>query len=222
MSKTQRYKDFTEWFHCFSYHYQNPPLDLGLDKDKTTIIEVWCGSGAYTKLLAERDPKGQYIGVDSKSDRMSFGNKYCIDHNIKNVRWVYSQVDHLRSFIPEKSIDHIWITFPDPRPTRDRQKLTSPKYQIIYWSLLKPWWILHLKTDDLRFFEYTQHSLTKWWRIISSLREDIYHATHNQPWEYKEIFDPVISIQTYYETQWLQQGRVIYYLSASFNEVKAL
>lgn len=212
MTKTKRYQHFLEAPRCFSYHYQEPPLNLGLDTSKPIIIEVGCGSWAYTKTLAEHDPNGQYIGVDSKSDRMSFGVEYCIKHHIDNTRRLRSQVDHLLQCIPLASVDHLRITFPDPRPTRDRQKLTSPKYQSIYRSLLRPWWTLHLKTDDELFFDYSLQALWSWWRKIITTEKDIYKDWSPIPWNQ---FDPIRWVQTYYEQQRLKKWRKIHYLSAS-------
>lgn len=207
MSKTDRYAEFTTLPNTYTYRYKDSELDMELDTNKPIIVELGCGSGAYTRELATMHPEHQYIGVDMKSDRLHFGAKYCIEHGISNTKRLCASVDHICNCFPQKSISEMRITFPDPRPTRDRQKLTSPKYQTIYRTLIKPWWTIHLKTDDKAFWDYSIKALINWWWIIRMCIEDIYNQTQQKlP---KELL-----IQTYYETQWLMDWRKIYYLQA--------
>ena len=137
MSKTHRYAEFSALPNTYSYAYKDPYLDIGLSPDKPIVVELGCGSGAYTRRLATTHPHSQYVGIDMKSDRLHFGAKYCAEHGITNAKRLCSSVDHIDNCFAHESIDEIRITFPDPRPTRDRQKLTSPKYQTIYNALMK-------------------------------------------------------------------------------------
>ncbi|MFA7284614.1 MAG: tRNA (guanosine(46)-N7)-methyltransferase TrmB [Candidatus Absconditabacterales bacterium] len=205
MPKTHRYAEFTTLPNTYTYSYKDPALDMGLDLDRPIIAELGCGSGIYTRELATIHPQYQYIGIDMKSDRLHFGAKYCAAHGITNTKRLCASVDHISSCFPEQSISEIWITFPDPRPTRDRQKLTSPKYQAIYHALMKPGGVIHLKTDDKAFWDYSMKSLVDGGWIIRMYIEDIYKQTQ------KKLPEELL-IQTYYEAQRLTQGRKIYYL----------
>lgn len=208
MPKTARYLRFQELANCYQYQYKDPQLDLGLEKDKKIILELGCWSWMYTIELAKQNPNIQYIGVDSKSDRLCFGAQYCVENNITNTKRLRAQVDHINNCFPDKSIDEIWITFPDPRPWRDRQKLTSPKFQTIYKKLLQDWWIIHLKTDDLSFFEYSLEALKEWWFTLLETIKDIYQDEKSL-----ELY-PTLAIKTYYEELRLKEGRKVYYLQA--------
>lgn len=205
MSKTSRYKEFQLYPHCYTYKYQDLDLDLGFDQAKKLVLELGCGSGKYALELAKLYPDVQFLWVDSKSDRLHFGAKRSTEQNIKNTKRLWASVDHILPCVPAQSVDEIWITFPDPRPGRDRQKLTSPKYQTIYKSLLKSGWIIHVKTDDKVFFYYSVEKLREWWFQIIQIIEDIYNQ--------KDIeLTPELKIKTFYEQQWLDMGRKVYYL----------
>lgn len=212
MSKSNRYDEFKVLPNCYRYAYGDPDLNLGLEVHQSVVLELGCGSGAYTIELAKRYPEKQFIGVDIKSDRLHFGAKRSLEEKVFNTKRLSSQVDHIDHCLTAWSIDEIWITFPDPRPWRDRQKLTSPKFQIIYKYLLKPGWVIHIKTDDKPFFDYTMKAMSSWWFDIVRTLEDIYWERVWVPWN--NILPPTdaIFIQTYYEKQRLKEGRKIYYL----------
>jgi tRNA (guanine-N7-)-methyltransferase len=207
MSKTSRYTEFKQFPNSYIYGYQDPDLDLDLDLSKPVIVEMGCGSGRYTIELAKQFPGKQFVWVDIKSDRLHFGALYCNEHAITNTKRLWASVDHTEHCFPKASIDEIWITFPDPWPGRDRQKLTSPKYQTIYKSLLKPEWLIHLKTDDKKFFDYSIQTLQEWWFEIIRKSEDIYNNKK------QEVGDqgPEFLTQTYYEQERLKEWREIYY-----------
>jgi len=212
MPKIPRYQRFSSYQNCYEYHYQE--MDRDITKTDTSyskiILELWCGSGAYVRELAKQHPENLYIGVDSKSDRLCFGADYCKEHHIDNTKWLRSQVDHLSHCFSKASIDEIRITFPDPRPTRNRQKLTSLKFQTIYKSIIKPDGILHVKTDDKDFFEYSKQILVEGWMIIWECYENIYAI--DGLIEKK----PELWIITYYESIRLEQWRTVYYLNSSY------
>jgi len=212
MPKTTRYQRFFTYQNCYEYHYQEIDRDIiETEKYSKVILELWCGSGAYVRELARQHPENLYIGVDSKSDRLCFGADYCKEHNIDNTKRLRSQIDHLSHCFSKASIDEIWITFPDPRPTRDRQKLSSPKFQLIYKSLLKPNGIIHLKTDDKDFFEYSKKALHEGWMIIWDYFENVYAID----WLIEK--KPELWIITYYESIRLEQWRHVYYLNAYYD-----
>lgn len=212
MAKTQRYLRFSEYDNCYTYHYNDSDICLiEVWKYNKVILELGCGSWTYVRELAKQNPQNLYIWVDSKSDRLCFGADYCKLHNISNTKRLRSQIDHLIHCFPKASIDEIRITFPDPRPARDRQKLTSPKFQTIYQSLLKNNWILHLKTDDKDFFDYSKKALFDGWMIIWGCYEDIYSID----WLLQK--KPDLSIVTYYESVWLAEWRKVYYLNSHYD-----
>lgn len=202
MWKLERYKLFLELPNCFVCSYQDKQVDIWIDSRKI-ILELGCGSGSYAIELAKLNPNTLVIWVDMRSDRLCFGAKKSIEQDIKNIKFVWAQVDHIERFIPANSVDEIWITFPDPWPTRDRQKLTSPKYINIYKNILKKWSIIHIKTDDKWFFDYSINTLQENDFKLREKIRDIYNQS---------AINDVLNIKTYYESKWLKEGRKIGYI----------
>lgn len=209
MSKTKRYERFMSIPWCFSYHYGEKPLDIIKTPYSPLIVELWCGSGAYTLSLARRYPDYCIIWVDKKSDRLCFWADIWIKEGLNTISWLRTQVDHLGYCLPPTSVDECRITFPDPRPTRDRQKLTSPKYQTILYPLLKSNGLVHLKTDDKDFFEYSLSTMDPAFFECTVCIFDIYDR-QNRSTANPSLQD-LLSIRTYYEQQRLDQWRKVYY-----------
>ncbi len=58
-----------------------------------------------------------------------------------NVAFLRIQIESLLDYFAPGGIDEIWITFPDPQPqlSREKKRLTSPRFLEMYKVLLKPW-----------------------------------------------------------------------------------
>jgi tRNA (guanine-N7-)-methyltransferase len=60
-------------------------------------------------------------------------------------------------------VDEIWITFPDPQPqlSREKKRLTSPRFLDKYRVLLKPGGCVNLKTDNDGLHAYTAEKIAE-------------------------------------------------------------
>ncbi|RME19238.1 MAG: tRNA (guanosine(46)-N7)-methyltransferase TrmB, partial [Bacteroidetes bacterium] len=170
------------------------------------IIEIGCGRGEYTVGLAEKYPNKNFIGIDYKSNRMWTGAKHALDNNLQNVAFIRTKVEFLNKVFAQNEIDEIWITFPDPQvqKSREKKRLTHPRFLELYRKFLKPEGIIHLKTDNDVFFTYTLETLEKFkiQPIIYSF--DVYHDNRIE-------LDEIKSIQTYYEKLFTEKGHRIKY-----------
>ncbi len=174
------------------------------------IVELGCGKGEYSVGLAERFPENNYIGVDIKGARMWRGSKTAIEKNLKNVGFLRTRIDLIRSFFGEGEVSEIWITFPDPQPYRIRRRLSSAKFLNLYKPFLRKDGIVHLKTDSSFLYEYTLE-IVKYNNLeIFCATNDLYHS---------DIVDPILAIRTYYESQFLAQNKTIKYLKFSLSKV---
>ena len=72
-----------------------------------------------------------------------------------------------------------------------------------YRKFLQPDGIIHLKTDSNFMFTYTKYMVEKNKLPVLFVTEDLYHSG---------LADDILSIQTYYEQQWLDRGLNIKYL----------
>jgi tRNA (guanine-N7-)-methyltransferase len=172
------------------------------------VLELGCGRGEYTVNLAEMFPQKNYIGIDFKGARLWRGSKTALEKSMQHVAFLRIEIERAEHFFGSKEVDEIWITFPDPHPqkSRERKRLTSPRFLMMYKKLLKKGGIVHLKTDNRELYEYTLEEIKKnnFTTIIST--PDLYSST----W-----YDEVLQIQTTYEHIFVKQGFKICYLKFS-------
>ncbi len=176
--------------------------------DHPIVLELGCGKGEYTVGLATRHPELNFIGIDLKGARLWRGCKSVVEQGIENAAFVRTRVDHLEKIFAPGEISQIWITFPDPQRGKERLRLTSPVFLEKYSRVLAPGGIIHLKTDDAPFYEYTLEVIEKFHHQTIWNTQDLYHA---------DIEDEVIHIQTFYEGKWLEMGKKICYLRFQLN-----
>lgn len=174
------------------------------------VLELGCGKGEYTTSLAMMYPEKNFIGIDIKGARMWRGARTAHDHGLKNVAFLRTRIEFIRSFFAAGEADEIWITFPDPQMKRRRAKkrLTSPLFLDAYRTFLSPSGIIHLKTDSKPLYDYTM-------KVISHNRLQVNVATDN-------LYDgdyagEILSIKTHYEKLFLQKGIPITYIQFMLN-----
>ncbi len=172
------------------------------------IVELGCGKGEYTVGLAGKYPHQNYIGMDKKGARLWRGAKTSFENKLPNVAFLRSFGEHLPLLFGEHEISEIWITFPEPQPRspKTKKRFTSPEYIERYRKILKPDGIVHLKTDDDFFWNYSLESVRNGGHQLLFATEDLY-ADPALP----EVAD-VVMVQTFYEQMWLEQGKKIKYL----------
>ena len=176
--------------------------------DNPVIIELGCGKGEYTVSLAERYPHNNYIGIDKKGARMWRGAKTTEQNNLPNVAFVRILAEQLKEIFSPEEVAEIWITFPEPQPNspRVKKRFTSPQFIERYRHILKPAGIIHLKTDNDVFFEYTLKVIEESGYELLFSTADLYSRPDDE-----EVKD-VIAVKTHYEKMWLEQGLKIKYL----------
>ena len=174
------------------------------------ILELACGKGEYSVNLAKKFPDKNFIGIDYKGNRLWVGAKMAIDDNLENVGFLRIQIQNILEYFEADEIDEIWLTFPDPQAQSplERQRLTNPTFLGKYKTVLKTGGIMHLKTDNDGFYDYTLEK-------ISELNIPALQQTTNVYRDYHS--DEILSIKTHYEKIYLQKGKNINYLKFQFN-----
>lgn len=163
-------------------------------------LELGCGKGEYTVALAKANPTRNYIGVDIKGARMWSGAREVTEQNIGNAAFLRAEIENIDKFFAPGEVDEIWITFPDPQMQKTRKRLTSTRFLQMYGKFLKPGGVINLKTDSPFLYEYTKRLAELNGFEILSITDDLYGSG---------MADPVSSIKTYYESQWLSRGKKI-------------
>jgi len=172
------------------------------------IIEVGCGKGEYTVDLSDKYPVRNFIGIDKKGARMWRGAKTSIEEQRKNVAFVRVRAENIGKVFGSAEVDEIWITFPEPQPNSPRhsKRFTSPQFIERYRQILKEGGIIHLKTDNDMFYNYTLDIIKEGGHELLYHNSDLYSNPGDA--EVKDVID----VQTHYEKIWLSQGLTIKYL----------
>ncbi len=167
------------------------------------VLELGCGKGEYTVGLAKMFPGMNFLGVDIKGARMWKGAKYATDNSISNAGFLRTRIELISSFFAPGEIDQIWLTFPDPQPRKTRKRLTSASFLNRYRGFMSSGGKLHLKTDSTELHNYTLSLLKANELPVEEATDDLYGRGGT---------DKILSIRTYYEQQFLNLGKPIYYL----------
>lgn len=174
--------------------------------DYPIVLELGCGKGEYTIGLARRNPNVNYIGIDIKGARFWRGAKTAIEEGMSNVYFVRTQIELVDQLFDTHEVSQIWITFPDPqiKYKRTKHRMTNEVFLERYKKILSTDGVVHLKTDSEFMHGYTLG-------LCHGKNLEVQYANHNV---YKNEGAPleVIEIQTFYEKQYLEQGKPITYM----------
>lgn len=183
------------------------------ENNNPVVLELGCGKGEYTVKLAQHFPEINFIGIDIKGSRMWKGATQARDLGLKNVGFLRTNIENLRMFFAEGEVNEIWLTFPDPQMKKTRKRLTATNFIETYRRITIPNGIIHLKSDSNFMYRYTEAMVAENQFEVIRQTDDLYQS---------EILDEVLSIQTFYEKQWLDRGLSIKYLAFRLNHQNEL
>lgn len=173
-------------------------------REAPIVVELGCGKGEYTVELAKSDADRNYIGVDIKGARMWRGAKTVEEEEISNAAFLRAEIENIDKFFVPGEVEELWITFPDPQMQKTRKRLTSTRFLNLYRRMLGDNGIVNLKTDSPFLYEYTRRLVELNGFEVLMNTDDLYGSGNA---------DPVSSIKTFYEQQWLSRGKKIKLLS---------
>ncbi|MDR3367002.1 MAG: tRNA (guanosine(46)-N7)-methyltransferase TrmB [Prevotellaceae bacterium] len=168
-------------------------------------LELGCGRGEYTVELAKMRPDKNFIGIDIKGARLWRGAKTATEEGMRNVAFVRSRVEVVTSLFAPGEVSEIWITFPDPQPSRPRKRLCSAMFLNRYAQLLAPQGVVHLKTDSQMLHEYAKATLAANGIAPLQSADNLYAAAGSAE----------LAIKTTYEKIFISEGYPITYLKFS-------
>ncbi|HEY1112202.1 MAG TPA: tRNA (guanosine(46)-N7)-methyltransferase TrmB [Chitinophagaceae bacterium] len=179
--------------------------------DNPITLELACGKGEYAVGLAQLYPQRNFIGIDLKGNRIWVGAKRALKEDLKNVAFLRIQIDRITEFFGDGEVEEIWITFPDPqlRVSRDKKRLTHPKFLRLYQQILKPGGRVNLKTDSPVLYEFTKKVIDMYGCTLHEDSGDVYAL---------ERVKPELQIKTHYESLDIAGSNRIHYLSFSLTD----
>ena len=172
-------------------------------------LEIGCGHGDYSVGLAKRFPAKNFIGIDVKGARVFRGAMKAIDQKLNNVGFIVGRAENLKEVFHPKSIEEIYILFPEPHVRRANQnrRLISDNLLKIYKELLTDSGTIHFKTDNQFLFDYAL-------KVISGFGCRIFFSTENINDEENHNFHS--GIKTSFEEHYIKEGRSIKYICFGF------
>jgi tRNA (guanine-N7-)-methyltransferase len=173
------------------------------------VLELACGKGEYTVNLAQLFPHKNFIGIDYKGNRIWRGAKTATEEGIDNVAFLRIQIEHILDYFDAAEVCEIWITFPDPQPqvSREKKRLTAPRFLEKYKVILQESAPINLKTDNDDFYAFTLETIDQLGLKLHVRTEDLYRS---------DLVNEVLSIKTYYEKKYLTHHKNINYVRFSF------
>lgn len=189
--------------------FANSPICFEFDewqRRDVDVVELGAGTGLFSVELATRYPEKTFVAVDVKADRLQKGAYVAAERGLDNIFFVRARADQLVEMFPDRSLESLWITFPDPFPKKRSagRRMTHPHYLKMYEKLLSTDGALYLKHDNRDFFQWSLEQLVaeKW--HIDALSFDLHES---------ELSDDC-KIQTTYEQRWLSEGLVTNFVKA--------
>lgn len=204
--KLVRFAEIETFNNVLQYPKDTPGAWHTLFKNHHPItLELACGKGEYTLGLAQMYADRNFIGIDQKGNRIWVGAKKALQQALTNVLFLRIQIDGINNFFAQGEVDEIWITFPDPqlRLSKDKKRLTHPKFLRMYHQLLKPGGSIHLKTDSPALYNFTQRVIALYGCTILEQSDNVYA---------QEDIKPELGIKTHYEGLDIAGSNRIHYI----------
>ena len=220
-NKLSKFSDMEGYPHVFQYPFARLKEEgfeqkgkwnqLFFKNDNPIVLELGCGKGEYTVGLAKLFPEKNFIGLDIKGARMWSGAKQSMEEGLTNVAFLRTHIELIENFFDAGEVSEIWITFPDPQMNKTNRRMTSTRFMQLYNKILAPNGLIHLKSDSNFMFTYTCEMVKENGLKVHAMTTDLYADPNFEG-------DKILSIQTYYEQQWLSRGLTIKYVQFECNE----
>jgi tRNA (guanine-N7-)-methyltransferase len=132
--------------------YRPAALDLGaiFGRSAPTILEIGCGMGETTAVIAATHAQNNYLGIEVHTPGVGSLLKEIATRELSNLRVIqHDAVEVVRDMIAPGSLSGIHIFFPDPWPKKRQQKrrLIQAPFVTLLASRLAPNGYLHCATD---------------------------------------------------------------------------
>ncbi|MBO5046349.1 MAG: tRNA (guanosine(46)-N7)-methyltransferase TrmB [Clostridia bacterium] len=169
-------------------------------------LEVGCGNGGFVVEMAKRFPEVNFVAVEVCSNVVLTAMERVLEEGIKNVRFLNTPAEILPCYLPEKSVERLYLNFSTPLPQTscERQRLTSKRFLEIYKLLLKEGGEIWQKTDSEPFFDYSVEQFTQNGFACGQITRDL----HNSEWAKENVI-------TEYEKNFSDKGLPIYRVVAT-------
>lgn len=168
-------------------------------------LEIGCGKGGFIIALAKENPNVNFLALEKMSNVILTPMEKVRDSGLPNVRFLNIRAECLACYVPERSLNAIYLNFSTPLPKLGyaTQRLTHRNFLETYKKLLREGGKIVQKTDDRDFFEF---SLGEFQAAGFALENVSYNLHENG--------NPKGNIVTEYEKKWVERGLPIHRVEA--------
>jgi tRNA (guanine-N7-)-methyltransferase len=120
-------------------------------------IDFGCGEGAFLLQRARKFPERNFLGTERLAGRVEKVCRAADRERLENVRLLRLESAYTAEYLlPAESVAVAHVLFPDPWPKRAHQsrRLIQDGFVEAVHRALEPGGQLHLKTDDLPYFQW--------------------------------------------------------------------
>lgn len=169
--------------------------------DNPVDLEIGCGKGGFVCELARRNPDRNYVALEMVSNVVISAMENAEKYGAENVRFLNIRAECLPCYIPENSVENIYLNFSTPLPKLGyvTQRLTHRGFLEMYKKLLKENGKIIQKTDNRDFFDFSLDEFRAASLELSELTYNL-HENGNPDW----------NIVTEYEQRWVESGLPIH------------
>ncbi len=172
------------------------------------VLEIGCGKGGFVCALATAQPNVNFLALEKMSNVILTPLEEVVARGIENIRFLNIRAECLPCYIPEHSLDAIYLNFSTPLPKLGyaTQRLTHRNFLEAYKKLLKAGGRILQKTDDRDFFDFSLEEYRACGFDLENVTYDL-HENGNPEW----------NIVTEYESKWVERGLPIHRVEAVYN-----
>ncbi len=172
--------------------------------DNPVRLEIGCGKGGFAFEIARRYPEINFIAVEKISNVIIEACEKAYELKPENLRFMNCCAENLPYYLPESSIEKIYLNFscPYPKFTYRNRRLTYYRYLETYKKLLVKGGEIEIKTDNRKFFEFSLQSFSENGYLLKDISLDLHSD------------DLKDNIETEYEKMFVSQGKIIYKATA--------
>ncbi len=137
-------------------------------------LEIGCGKGKFVCETARLNPDINFIACEKISNVLIEALERVREESIKNIYFLNCAAEVLQKYLPESSVDSIFLNFSNPLPKEGykKQRLTHPRFLSIYKQILKNGGEIIQKTDDRPFYEFSlQGFMAEGMQILSTCED---------------------------------------------------
>lgn len=213
-SRLQNCKDYLLFIETDEFYQKEENDKFNIINLKKTFkteqplwLEIGCGKGQFALETAKRNKNVNIIAVEKISNVILSACERAQIEKPQNCKFLNCSAENLNYYFNDGVVDRIFLNFscPYPKKTYKNRRLTYYRFLNVYKKILNKNGEIHLKTDNMEFFEFSIQSLSENGFIIRNVSLDL----HNSNFEGNVV--------TEYESIFLAQGKPIYRLEARLN-----